>query len=177
MERRQSNIVLLDNDERIVELVTWYLGEQGHRVRTCATFAEARAAIAEERPDLLLSDVDLGTESALAELPKLSAEGVLPPTLVVSGFLDAGNQATIAGVPEVMGTLAKPFEFADLEGAIQRALAGERVMGEAPVGEAPAPAAAPPATEVPATPATDDGDEDDDGWIEIQPAGGGPGRP
>ena len=47
-------LLLLDNDERIVELLSWFLADRGYGVRTARSFAEARAAIEVARPDLLV---------------------------------------------------------------------------------------------------------------------------
>ena len=88
MREGHAEILIVDNDDRIVELVAWFLKKRGFGVRTAASFTQARERISEGRPDLMLSDVDLGPESALEELPRLDAEGILPPTLVVSGYLD-----------------------------------------------------------------------------------------
>jgi len=167
MEQSGARIVLLDNDARIVELVEWFLGTRGYRVRTAASFAELRARLDEGPCDLLISDLDLGAESALTELPRLAAERALPPTLVVSGFLDATNQRSVLEVPGVVGTLPKPFEFEDLEARVRVCLDGA-TAGDAPPGPAPHGAAGPPPG-----PAPDPGDDaldpgdDDDGWVEI----------
>ena len=122
MEHSGARIVLLDNDARIVELVEWFLGSRGFVVRTASSFAGLRERLAEGPCDLLISDLDLGAESALTELPRLAAERALPPTLVVSGFLDATNQRSVMEVPGVVGTLPKPFEFEDLEARVRECL-------------------------------------------------------
>lgn len=164
----RGDLLLVDNDARIVELLSWFLGNQGFGVRTAGSFAEARERLSERRPDLLISDVDLGTESAVVELPKLSAEGLLPPTLVVSGFLDDKVQAALFSVQEVLDTLPKPFEFPDLEAKVVACLAGEVERPRAfQVAERVAPSVA-PAADVGSVSAVDD---DDDGWIEITPGG------
>ena len=127
-----ARLLLLDNDERIVELLSWFLRERGFEVDVAQSFAVARERIAAARPDLLVSDVDLGTETAVEELPRLSAEGILPPTLVVSGFLDEAVEGRLRAVPEVLDTLPKPFEFNDLEGRIQGCLeSGAAIAGAA----------------------------------------------
>ena len=92
MREGHAEILIVDNDDRIVELVAWFLKKRGFGVRTAVSFADARERIAERRPDLMLSDIDLGAESALDELPRLDAGGDLPPTLVVSGYLDVDIQ-------------------------------------------------------------------------------------
>jgi ActR/RegA family two-component response regulator len=172
----RASLLLVDNDARIVELLTWFLSQRGFEVRTAGSFVEARERLAEGAPDLLVSDVDLGAESAVQELPRLRADGILPRTLVVSGYLDAAIKAALTALPEVVGTLAKPFEFTDLEAAIDRALWGEGAGGGASADpgdfEVPRPEEAPAASLEECQSgggAAPDGDDDDDGWIEITP--------
>ena len=132
-----SDILIVDNDERIVELVAWFLAKRGYATRSAESFGAARRHILERRPDLMISDVDLGGESALEELPALEALGVLPPTLIVSGYLDPPTVQRLSGHRQVLGTLAKPFDFRDLELEIRRCLArraegaGRRAEGSA----------------------------------------------
>jgi two-component system phosphate regulon response regulator PhoB len=153
-----ADLLLVDNDVTIAELVAWVLAREGHTVRTASSFAAARAHLAERRPDLMLSDVDLGAESALSELPRLAAAGRLPPTLVVSGYLDEDKRADLGALPEVVGFLDKPFDPRELAERVREALVSARLFA---LQGSPAPGAG---HVVPAL-------EDDDGWIEI---GGAP---
>lgn len=118
-----GRLLWIDNDARLVGLVATLLERQGHIVRTAGNFAEARQLIAAERPDLMLSDLDLGAETGRAELPRLAAEGLLPPTLIVSGFLDRELDLELCAIPGVLGTLAKPFDLDRLCERIEAALA------------------------------------------------------
>lgn len=155
-------LLLVDNDARIAELAAWVLARAGYRVRVAGSFRDARAQIAARRPDLLLSDVDLGAESALSELPRLAADGALPPTLVVSGYLDEDKRAALGALPTVVGFLDKPFDPRTLADRVTEALAEARRL--------PPPLATGAST---ASSAAGWGDEvdADDGWLEI----GGPG--
>jgi DNA-binding response OmpR family regulator len=112
------DLLLIENDRRLGELLCSFLERSGHTARRAASFAEARGMIAERAPDLLLSDLQLGDEDARDELPRFSAQGCLPPTLVVSGFLDDRTSEELGRIPEVLGTLAKPFEFDELTARI-----------------------------------------------------------
>jgi DNA-binding response OmpR family regulator len=96
----------------------WFLERRGHTVRRALNFTEARTAIAERAPDLVLSDLELGDEDARVELPRLADEGLLPPTLVVSGFLDQRTADELTQIDGVRGVLPKPFEFKELEAVI-----------------------------------------------------------
>jgi len=150
----QQDILIVDNDERIVELVAWFLAKRGYTTRSAESFGAARRHILERRPDLMLSDVDLGDESALEELPALEALGLLPPTLIVSGYLDPPTVQRLGHQRHVLGTLAKPFDFRDLELEIRRCLArrAEGAPGSRAEGEG--------------AQARPDGGRDD-GWVEI----------
>ena len=126
-----AHLLLVENDQRLGELITWFLGQRGFEVRRASSFREARELIAERAPDLMLSDVDLGSESARDELPKLATEGILPPTLVVSGYLDPDTWAELEVLEGVVGLLPKPFELKDLVARV------EQVVGSAGQGATP----------------------------------------
>lgn len=146
-----ADLVLVDNDERIVELVAWFLRRARHTVRTAASYARVRELLSERRPDLMLADLELGGERGEEELPRLAADGLLPPTLVVSGYLDRGLEQTLRRVPGIRGTLAKPFDLTLLERSIAECLA-------APAAEEREPR----------------GDTGEPGWIEIEAGDQGP---
>jgi DNA-binding NtrC family response regulator len=163
-----ARLLLIDNDEKIVALVALLLRKLGHEVRTAPSFARARGLLDEARPDLLLSDYELGAERADEELSKLAIEGLLPPTLVVSGYLDDLLIQRLLAIPGVLGTLKKPFDLAALQAALARALeeaerrraAAERAApqpgsrGHGPDGGRP----------------DDEGTGDDEGWEVIEPS-------
>jgi DNA-binding response OmpR family regulator len=109
-----ADLLLVENDPRILELMTFFLERAGHRVRTAPSFSEARARIRERAPDLLLSDLEMGKETGREELPRIAREGGLPPTLVVSGYVDREVAEALGRVPGVVGTLAKPFDMTRL---------------------------------------------------------------
>ncbi len=125
-QNRAFDLVIVENDARIVELLRWFLERRGHSVRAAASFAQARVLLAERTPDLMLSDVELGAENAREQLPELARAGMLPPTLVVSGYLDHDLGRELLAIPGVVGVLPKPFEFARLERWIDEFLARPR---------------------------------------------------
>ena len=151
------DLLLVDNDPRITELTSWFLRRKGHEVRIASSYREARALLQERTPELLLADLELGEETGWEELPRLAEEGILPPTLVVSGFLDAELSADLARIPSVVGTVAKPFDIEELEREIERHLNGSLPVPTIQDSR-------PPSTPIPQT-------EDEDGWVEIVPFG------
>jgi two-component system nitrogen regulation response regulator GlnG len=118
-----ADLLLVENDARILELMKFFLERAGHSVRTAASFGEARKAIVERAPDLLLSDLELGAEDGREELSRIAGSGGLPPTLVVSGYLDRATAETIERLPNVVGTLAKPYDMQRLLAKVDACLA------------------------------------------------------
>lgn len=171
-----ANLLLVDNDARITDLTSWFLKRSGHEVRCVESYAAARDVLREAPPDLLLADLELGVESGLEELPRLASEGLLPKTLVVSGFLDARIAEELKRIPGVLGTVSKPFEIADLEGEIRRHLespgsvTSDQENGLVHEQASGSNALESPAQEVFRETALEEPDED--GWVEIVPIEG-----
>ena len=132
-----AQLLVIENDHRLGELLVSFLGRRGYAVRRVTSFAEARPLLAGADgpvPELVLSDLELGEEDAREELPRLAAEGLLPCTLVVSGYLDLSVEAELERIPGVVGFVPKPFEFDQLLGSIDRALAERAGAGPADPG-------------------------------------------
>ena len=122
MTSQGAELLVIENDHRLGELLVSFLERRGYRVRRALSYAEARPMLLERPPQLLLSDLELGEEDAREQLPLLAAEGLLPPTLVVSGFLDLSVTSELEAIPGVVGFVPKPFEFDQLLAAIEGAL-------------------------------------------------------
>jgi len=175
-----ADLLVVDNDARIAELVAWFLEKGGHSARVATSYAEAREILRERRFDLMLADLELGVEDGRVELPLLESEGLLPPTLVVSGYLDAEITEALSEISGIRGTVPKPFEPQELL---------ERVDAELSAAPAPTVETAPeaagedldefvilaaPAPEVmepsPAAPEAGSAfEEEEDEWVEILP--------
>ena len=70
---------------------------------------------------MIIGPVDAGA-TVDGVVPRLAAEGVLPPTLIVSGYLDHESEAFLTGLGPVVGTLSKPFGLEELRAALDEAL-------------------------------------------------------
>ena len=126
------DLLVVDNDARIAELVAWFLERGGHKPRVVTSYAAARELLREQSFALMLADLELGVEDGRVELPLLEAEGLLPPTLVVSGYLDAEITTALLEVPHVLGTVAKPFEPSELLARVDEVLARESAEDSTP---------------------------------------------
>jgi len=113
---REGPVVLLvDDDERVRELVRVNLENEGYRVRACGSAEEGMAALAEERADLVLLDVLMPQVDGWEMLRRMQEEfgsGAIP-VVMFSGSADdvARKEATTRGAS---GFIGKPFDVAQL---------------------------------------------------------------
>lgn len=111
--------ILLVEDEAIIAMdLEMTLEARGYRVLgPCRSLDEARAAIAEARPDLAILDVNLGhdeTSFALAE--ELHGAGV--PVVFLSGY--SANTISVPAPLQDAQRLMKPVDEAALFAMIDR---------------------------------------------------------
>src|SRR4051794_23031295 len=58
-ERKVSQVLVVEDDAQLRRIITTNLTARGHHVRQASDASEALAALAEERPDLLILDINL----------------------------------------------------------------------------------------------------------------------
>lgn len=115
-------LLVIDDDRRIVELLTLYLEGRGYRVLSAYTFGEARSLLVDQPCALVLSDLRLGGDDGVIELQRLADDGLLPPTLVLSGHLDEASARRLGALGPLRGLVNKPFQLADLEARVDTVL-------------------------------------------------------
>jgi DNA-binding response OmpR family regulator len=113
---RAPLILVVEDDASIRLLCRINLELDGFRVEEAATVAEARAAVAAERPALVVLDLWLGTEDAGGLLDELRAGG--SPVVILSGASDVEHEERASEV------LAKPFEPLALVAVAKRLASG-----------------------------------------------------
>ncbi len=69
-----ARVLIVDDDERLVRVLSKYLSREGYRVREAANGDEMRARLAEEPADLILLDLILPDEDGLSLARDLRAE-------------------------------------------------------------------------------------------------------
>jgi two-component system phosphate regulon response regulator OmpR len=78
-----AHLLVVDDDRRILELLSRYLADHGYRVTTASTAAEARARLSGLSFDLLVLDVMMPGESGL-ELARSIRTGSPVPSLMLT---------------------------------------------------------------------------------------------
>lgn len=117
-------ILVVDDDHRVVELLTLALAGQGFQVITAANGDDAMQQTLTHRPDLIVLDVRLPKRSGLevCELIRRDRELASTPIVLVSaaGETDARVQGFARGADDY---LLKPFSPKELVARIQRLIA------------------------------------------------------
>ena len=106
------HLLVVDDDRRIRDLLSRYLGENGFRVTVAADAAEARGKITGLEFDLAIIDVMMPGESGI-ELTRSLREEKDVPILMLTALADLDNrlEGLEAGADDY---LAKPFEPREL---------------------------------------------------------------
>ena len=102
MQEPLARALVVDDDAALRLLCRVNLELEGFAVREAATIAEAEAAIAAERPDVVLLDVHLGGEKTHDLLARIRAAGI--PVALVTGSVDMLDYRDSADA-----VLGKPF--------------------------------------------------------------------
>ncbi len=109
-----AHILVVDDDARLRNLLSRYLAENGFRVTTAASAAEARDKLRSVAPDLLVLDVMMPGESGLALTESLRADQgeALPVLLLTARSAPEDRIAGFeAGADDYLG---KPFDPREL---------------------------------------------------------------
>ncbi|AJD53426.1 two-component system, OmpR family, phosphate regulon response regulator OmpR [Thalassospira xiamenensis M-5 = DSM 17429] len=109
----QPHILVVDDDDRLRDLLTRYLGENGFVVSAARNAAEARSSLAGMQFDLLVLDVLMPGEKGVDLARSLRGEGTKVPILLLTALSETEDRISglEAGADDY---LAKPFEPREL---------------------------------------------------------------
>jgi FixJ family two-component response regulator len=117
----ETLVAVIEDDAAARRALTRMLRAQGVRVASFASAEELLQAFPETRPRCLVIDVMLPGMSGPDLVDRLRADHVLPPTIFVTGRMDAPQMLRRRGMGDVP-CLQKPFEPSLLVQAVTRAL-------------------------------------------------------
>jgi DNA-binding NtrC family response regulator len=118
-----ANILVVDDELGIRDLLFEILNDEGHAVELAENAAQARAARAHSRPDLVLLDIWMPDTDGVSLLKEWSAAGLLNmPVIMMSGHatIDTAVEATRIGA---QAFLEKPITMQKLLKAVEQGLA------------------------------------------------------
>lgn len=81
---RFRRVLVVEDEARLRRIIALSLASRGHEVREVGTAADAVRAAVDERPELMLLDLNLPDQSGWDVLRDLRDSGVEVPTVVVS---------------------------------------------------------------------------------------------
>lgn len=117
-----DRLLIVEDNPRLRATLELALAGFARERRACADVADARVALAEFRPDLLLVDFELPDGTALDLLAAAAALALSPPVVAISGKV--GPEAAFAlGQHGVRAFVAKPLELDGLEATLAAAVA------------------------------------------------------
>ncbi len=125
-----TRVLIVDDDSGILESAALALEKVGHRVFRAASAAAAREIVADQRIDVVLSDIYMPGEDGLALLQSVVRRRNAPAVILMTarGSIET---ATLARRIGAFDYLAKPFDIAELLALVRSATtAPEEVVEE-----------------------------------------------
>jgi DNA-binding NtrC family response regulator len=125
----KSRIAVLDDEQRMVDIIGMVLRREGHEVATFTRAAEALAALEKEPFDLLLTDLKMPDCDGVEVLRRARAADPELPVILITAH------ATVQTAIEAMRAGAfdyveKPFDNTELKTLVRRALDVNRLSRE-----------------------------------------------
>jgi CheY-like chemotaxis protein len=116
-------VLVVDDDVACRDAFTDMLEELGAAVLVASDGIEALAVLRQGAPDLVLSDIMMPRLDGYALMRQVRKDPALSglPMIAVSAFFPAADQPMV-GHSGVDGTLSKPFDYRDLDRALQRVM-------------------------------------------------------
>ena len=113
MAETPRSVLVVDDEAEIRSLLTDLLKEEGYKVLSAKTGAEAIEAVAREVPDLVMMDVKLPDTDGLGVLKTLKREHAELEVIVMTAF--GGSSTAIKAMEHgAYDYVTKPFEIDDL---------------------------------------------------------------
>ncbi len=126
---RNSQILLVDDDQHLLESMGSWLVDQGYQVCLAANCESARKILNEKTIDLALFDLRLGADDGLMLLAECKKHHPNVVVLLMTGYatVETGIEAIRAGAFDL---LAKPLIDDEILMAFDRALSQQKVLEE-----------------------------------------------
>ncbi len=127
MASRKYHILLVDDDEALLRLLSMRMSAAGYEVTAVNSGEEALAQLPLLRPDLIVTDLQMAGMDGMTLFRQVHSQNPSLPVLILTahGTIPDAIEATSSGV---FSYLTKPFNSKLLEEHIARAL---KITGEA----------------------------------------------
>ena len=108
-----KKILIVDDEKDVLTILKSFLVKQGYSITTTITCTEGLEILREFQPDLVLLDINVGTEDGrvMCQSIKASAEHEHIPVILMSANHDKLRTYSQYGASDI---LLKPYEFSNL---------------------------------------------------------------
>lgn len=116
-----GRILLADDDEELLKLLAIRLTGNGYLVNTVDSGEKALAALAQDRPDLVVTDLRMGGMDGMALFEAIRSQDPSLPVIILTAHATVPD-AVDAVHRGVFGYLTKPYDSRTLLAQVERAL-------------------------------------------------------
>jgi two-component system response regulator PilR (NtrC family) len=115
------NLLIVDDEASLRDFLSIVFEEEGWRIQTAATLAEARAAMQKREPDLVLCDLMVPDGSGIDLLREIKAQSPSIPVVMITAYTSTKSavEALKAGAFDY---IAKPFDIEELKIIVRKAV-------------------------------------------------------
>jgi DNA-binding NtrC family response regulator len=124
-----DRVLIIDDDESIRKVLGFMLEEAGYQVDKAASADEGARAIAQRRPDLVLSDIKMPRKDGMELLGEIKAADPSLPVVILTAFGSVEN-AVDAMKRGAADYLTKPISRDDLLRTVEKTLKLHRLEAE-----------------------------------------------
>lgn len=120
-----AQVLLIEDDPVFRDMLSEMLSRGGHQVRTACNGEEGLNLAQIQEPELIITDVLMPKMDGIDTVMALDKAGIHAPVIAISGGRRSISPAFNLESALLMGvkaTLAKPFTWTDLRGAIDKVL-------------------------------------------------------
>ena len=117
----ELTLLYIEDDTEILENVSFLLSRFVKKVYTAIDGEEALNVYAEQKPDILVTDINIPKISGLEVAERIRKENKKIPIIIISAYTD-DEQLKKAKEIGVSTYVKKPFTLSDLKDAITKAI-------------------------------------------------------
>ncbi len=127
--RKKVRVLLADANEQLAEIYRYFLASRGHAVEVAHSDLDCLVRLRQNRPEILVLDLDLVRSGWAGVLVWLRAPEHGPaPAILLTATDDARDALAAVGLPPVAGCLRKPFDLDALVEGVRVAAAPVAVV-------------------------------------------------
>ena len=122
-----QKILVIDDDEAILEILTKLLEREGYQVDTATDGASGLALFDRNFYDLVITDIIMPVKDGLDTILELRKKDIDLPVIAISGGgqIPKERYLEIAAYLQNTETMAKPFTREEMVGAVKRLIGQE----------------------------------------------------